>query len=107
AIEPRSAEGRPDRSGCSRLAARFEIDLLRRFVDLIDEFGAEFGTNPPCKATLARMVRCENEGEVRGDFQIFGNRLHAAIRYVRDRAVARQRTAPDWIVPILQHRRRS
>jgi hypothetical protein len=60
--------------------------------NLIDEFGAEFAADPPRQATLTRMVTFEDEGEVRGNLQEFGDHLHATIRHVRDRAVARQRT---------------
>src|SRR6266481_7639905 len=60
--------------------------------DLVDKFGAEFATDPPCQTALARMVGREDEGELRRDFQILGDHLHTAGRYVGDGAVARQRT---------------
>jgi hypothetical protein len=63
--------------------------------DLIDEFSAELATDPPCQPTLARVARRQYDGELRGNFGIFGDYLQAALRYVRDRAVARQRAGSE------------
>jgi hypothetical protein len=59
--------------------------------DLIDELRAEFTADPPGQLALARAAFGQNDGELRGNIDKFGDDLHAAIRYVRDRAVARQR----------------
>ena len=75
-----------------RVEKRQPIPIVCDIFDLIDKFGAEFATDPPCQTALARMVRREDEGELRRDFQVLGDHLHAAGRYVGDGAVARQRT---------------
>jgi hypothetical protein len=62
---------------------------------LTDEFGAEFEADPPSQLALAGMARRKNEGEFRRNFGIIGNDLDAAVRDVRDRAVARQRAGPE------------
>jgi hypothetical protein len=65
----------------------------RRFATaLIDEFGAEFVANPPCQPALAGVIGREDDGEMRGNFEIFRDNLHAAIRDVRNGTVARQRS---------------
>ena len=47
--------------------------------DLIEEFSAEFVTDPPCQPALARVARRQYDGEFRGkDVEMFGNDLHAA-----------------------------
>jgi len=51
---------------------------------LIDKFGAKFVANPPCQPALARVIGREYNGEVRGNFEIFRNHLHAAGRDVRN-----------------------
>src|SRR5689334_16744161 len=58
---------------------------------LVDEFGAEFAPDPPCQAALPGVTRREDDGELRRNLEIFGNHLDAAVRNIRDRAVARQR----------------
>ena len=72
-----------------RVEKRQPSPIVCDIFDLVDKFGAEFATDPPRQTALARMVRREDEGELRRDFQIFGNHLDAASRHVRDCAVAR------------------
>jgi hypothetical protein len=67
-----------------------DIDVLKRLFDLVDEFSAEFATDSPSQPTLAWAARREYEGELRGYFDVFGDYLNAAVRHVRDRAIARQ-----------------
>jgi hypothetical protein len=62
---------------------------------LTDEFSAQFEADPPSELALAGMPRREDEGEFRGNFGIVGNHLDAAVRDVRDGAVARQRAGPE------------
>jgi hypothetical protein len=71
---------------------------------LIDEFGAELATDPPCQATATRMIGSEYDRELRGDFDVFRHRLDAAGRDVRDGAVTRQQTctALDLRAPFAQ-----
>jgi hypothetical protein len=57
---------------------------------LIGELSPEFTTDPPCQAALAWAAFRQDDDELRGNVDIFGDYLHAAIRYVRDRAVTRQ-----------------
>ena len=71
------------------------LDVLKSLVDLIDEFSAQFATDPPCQPTLAWAACREYDGELSRNIEIFGDYLRAAIRHVRDRAVARQRTGPE------------
>jgi hypothetical protein len=58
---------------------------------LIDEFGAEFATDPPCQPASAGLSCREYDGELGGNIEIFRHDPGATIRYVEDRAVARQR----------------
>jgi hypothetical protein len=62
---------------------------------LIDELRAEFVTDPPRQPALPRAALRQNDGELRGHLEVLGDDLHPAIRYVRDRAVARQRSGPE------------
>src|ERR1700744_5383395 len=66
---------------------------LRTFPDqaLIDEFGDEPAADPPGQPALAGMARREDDGKFRWNFGVLGDDLYAALRHVRDRAVARQR----------------
>jgi len=32
------------------------LDVLNALLDLVDEFGAQFATDPPCQPTLARAA---------------------------------------------------
>ena len=65
----------------------------RRFATaLIDEFGTEFVANPPCQPALAGVIGREDDGEMRGNFEIFRDNLHAPVRDVRNCTVARQRS---------------
>jgi hypothetical protein len=57
---------------------------------LIDEFCAEFVTDPPCQPALACVIGREDDGEMRGNFEIFRDNLHAAIRNVRNCTVTWQ-----------------
>jgi hypothetical protein len=66
------------------------FELLRPPSALIDELSAELVTDPPSELALARPARRENDGEFMGNFGVFGDDLDAAIRHVRDHAVARQ-----------------
>ena len=63
--------------------------------DLIDELSAQFATDPPCQPTLAWATCREYDGEFGWNVEVFGDYLHAAIRHVRDHAVARQRAGPE------------
>jgi hypothetical protein len=86
-------------AGCARHGKRISRALTalrcsKGFLDLIDEFSAQFATDPPRQPALPRAACREYDGEFRGNIEIFGDHLDAAIRHVRDRAVARQRVAP-------------
>jgi hypothetical protein len=35
---------------------RTGLDVLNALLDLVDEFGAQFATDPPCQPTLARVA---------------------------------------------------
>jgi hypothetical protein len=61
---------------------------------LIDKLGAEFTADPPCQTALPRVTGGKDDGELRGDLEIFGDDLDATARDIGDRAVARQRTRP-------------
>jgi hypothetical protein len=54
------------------------------------KLGAELATNPPDQPALPRQALGEDQRELRGNFEMFGNDLHTAIRDVRDHTVARQ-----------------
>jgi hypothetical protein len=75
----------------ARLSGPVVRETLRH---LVDEFSAEFATDPPCQPTLP-WARREYDGEFSGNFDIFGDDLRAAVGQVRDRAVARQRAVSD------------
>ena len=62
----------------------------KRRLDLVDELGAQFATNSPRQPALARLALREDDGELGGNVEVIGDHLDAAIRHVRDRAVARQ-----------------
>src|SRR3954468_19800906 len=51
---------------------------------LIDEFSAQFATDPPCQPTLAWAACRKYDGELSRNIEIFGDYLCAAIRHVRD-----------------------
>jgi len=61
-----------------------------RATALIDEFGAKFVANPPCQPALTGVIGREDDGEMRRNFEIFRDNLHAAIRDVRNCTVAWQ-----------------
>lgn len=61
---------------------------------MVDELGAELASDAPCQPAQARATRCKNQRELLGHIEIFSDNPHAAIRYVRDRAIARQRAGP-------------
>jgi hypothetical protein len=61
---------------------------------LIDEFGAEFATDPPRQPATARLAGREYQGEFGGNLEIFGENPRPAVRHVDDRAVAWQRANP-------------
>jgi hypothetical protein len=63
--------------------------------DLVDELRAEFAADPPGQPALARASFGQDDGKLRGKVDIFGDHLDAAVRYVRDRTVARQRAGPE------------
>jgi hypothetical protein len=48
--------------------------------------------DPPCQPALAGAARRQYDGELRRDVDIFGDNLHPAVRYVRDRAIPWQRS---------------
>ena len=62
---------------------------------LIDELGAEFVTDAPCQPTLARAAFGHDDRELGRNVEMFSDDLHAADRYIRDRAVSRQRTSSE------------
>jgi len=64
-------------------------------MDLIDELGAEFVTDSPCQPALPWSAFRQDDGELSGNIEMFGDDFHATVRYVRDRAVARQRAGPE------------
>ena len=52
---------------------------LKGLSDLIDEFGAEFVTDPPCQSALAGTAGRQDESEFSGKrAEMFGNDLYAA-----------------------------
>lgn len=57
---------------------------------MVDELGAEFGSDAPCQPAKARTARCKDQRELRGHVEIFGDNPYTAVRYVRDGAIARQ-----------------
>jgi hypothetical protein len=63
--------------------------------ELVDEFSTELATDPPCQPALTQFAGRQPDGEDRRNFGIFGNHLQAALRYVGDRAIARQRARPE------------
>ena len=71
------------------------IEITRLLLDLIGELSAELAPDPPCKATLAGAAFRQYDGELRGNVDIFGDYLYAAVRHVRYRAVAGQRAGPE------------
>jgi hypothetical protein len=48
--------------------------------------------DPPCQPALAWAAFRQYDRELMRNIDIFGNNLHPALRYVRDRAVPRQRS---------------
>jgi hypothetical protein len=61
----------------------------------IDELSAEFMPNPPCQPALASAACRQYDGELTRNVDIFGDNLHPALRYVRDRAIPRQRSGTE------------
>jgi hypothetical protein len=51
---------------------------------------AEFATDPPSQPTLAGAAGGQCDRKLRGYVEIFGDYLHASVRHVRDRTIARQ-----------------
>src|SRR3981189_3385320 len=47
------------------------LDVLKSLVDLIDEFSAQFATDPPCQPTLAWAACREYDGELSRNIEIF------------------------------------
>jgi hypothetical protein len=74
---------------------RRTASMLKGLFDLIDEFSAEFVTDPPCQPTLSGAASRQYDGEFSGNFGVFGDYFQATHRHVRDRAVARQRTGRE------------
>src|ERR1700675_1237224 len=68
---------------------------MRARLAVIDEFGAEFATDPPCQPTMAPVACPEYQGELSRNVEIFGDDPYPAIRNVRDGAIARQRADPE------------
>src|SRR5438128_718611 len=68
--------------------------LRRSRSQMVDELGAELASDAPCQPAQARTARCKDQRELRGHVEIFSDNPHA-IRYVRDRAIARQRADPE------------
>ena len=64
-------------------------------LDLVDELGAEFVTNPPCQAALAGATFRQEDGELGRDIEMLSDHLHTAVRYVGNRAVTRQRAGAE------------
>ena len=65
-------------------------DVAQNVSRLRDEFGAELAADPPDQPALAGPALREDERKLRRDFDMFGDDLDAAIRDVRDHAIARQ-----------------
>jgi hypothetical protein len=61
----------------------------------VDELSAEFATDTPRKLALSRAAFRKYDREISGNVDVFGDHLDAAVRNVRDRAVARQRASPE------------
>jgi hypothetical protein len=40
----------------NRATRSLSPDVLKAILDLVDEFGAQFATDPPCQPTLARVA---------------------------------------------------
>ena len=51
--------------------------------------------DPPCQPTLAWTACRQDDGEFGRNIEILGDHLDPAIRYVRDRAITRQRTGAE------------
>jgi hypothetical protein len=91
----RRAAGDPNEFAGADVAAAGQADVLPGLFGLIDELRAELATDPPGQLALARAAFGQNDGEFRRDVDEFGDDLHAAIRDVRDRAIARQPACPE------------
>ena len=61
---------------------------------MVDKLSAEFASDAPGQLVQARTARCKNQRKLRRHVEIFSDNPHA-IRYVRDRAIARQRADPE------------
>ena len=62
---------------------------------MVDKLSAEFASDAPCQPAQARTARCKDQRELRGHIEIFSDNPHTAIRYVRNRAITRQRADPE------------
>jgi hypothetical protein len=74
------------------------FDALEGAFDLVEKLRAEFTPDPPCQPALAGAAVGQYDGELRRNFEIFGDHLQAALRHVRNRAVTRQ-TGPELNLP--------
>ncbi len=61
---------------------------------MVDELSAELASDTPCQPAQARTARCKDQRELRGHVEIFSDNPHTAVRYIRDRAIARQGADP-------------
>ena len=61
----------------------------------VEELSAEFEADAPGKLALAGTALRQYDCEIRGNVDVFRADLHAAVRNVRDRAVAWQRAIPE------------
>src|SRR6185503_12606790 len=62
---------------------------------LVEELRAELAADSPGQPALARPALREDHRKFGRNFGIFGDDLHAAIRHVRNHAVARQPTGRE------------
>ena len=61
---------------------------------MVDKLSAEFASDAPGQLVQARTARCKNQRKLRRHVEIFSDNPHAAVRYVRNCAIARQRADP-------------
>lgn len=62
---------------------------------MVDKLSAEFAPDAPCQTAQARTTGRKDQRELRGHVEVFNDNPHTAIRYVRDRAIARQGADPE------------
>ena len=82
-----------DEPAARSAAAPLGFDQLQSTVS-VDEFSAEFASDPPRQPTSTARV-WQHDGEFVGNVEIFGDHPHSSFGHVNDRAVTRQRTDPE------------